>query len=93
MQHNIGLSYFLIYSIFIWFFFWLYNHSYILEKLRLSLNSKLPFLINYGIGCSFCFTFWSTVFLFFMINLHWVFIFICPVINLFIELIYNKLSS
>lgn len=92
-MYKIGSEDIVLYSLVIWFFFWLYNHSYILEKFRDCINSKLPFLIKYGIGCSFCFTFWVTLFLFIMTGLPLIFLFVAPVINLFIELIYQKLSK
>lgn len=82
-----------IYSVSVWFFIYIYKYSDIAKLFRQYLEYKLSSTVSYALTCSFCFTFWFSLFLF-IINIYPIYyVLICPVINLFLDLIYNKLKS
>jgi hypothetical protein len=83
----------ILYSLSVWFFIYIYKYSDIALPFKRFLEKKTPYYINYMPTCSFCFTFWVTA-LFFMVDVYSMqYVLVCPVINLFLDLIYNKLKS
>lgn len=82
-----------IYCVTIWFFFYLWNHSEILSKLRNFVYSRLNAVLAYLLQCSLCSTFWLTLVFFLMGFAPAFFICTAPIINLFIELSFRKLAS
>jgi hypothetical protein len=79
------------YSVFVWFFFYLWNYSYISSKVKDWTYSKLHKYIVYSLSCAFCFCFHTTLILSLFSVVGFEVVFIAPVISLFINLIYNKL--
>lgn len=84
-----------IYSVSVWFFFWLFNYSDICAKFKkktllfLNIYEKLSYLLQ----CPFCITFWVSVYLFIIGSIDSYFIFVAPVINLFVDLFYKNLNN
>ena len=90
----------IIYSLTVWFFFYLWNHADITEKARKFVYARIPEFLVYLLNCSFCSSFWLTLILAaiqvnlpFIGALNWIFIFVAPVINLFVELGYRNLRK
>ncbi len=82
----------LVYAISFYFFFYLFNHSWIGEGTKNWVIDKVPALVAYSIQCAFCLTFWFT-----LVLVCWevkppYFLITAPVVNLFLELSYRKLT-
>lgn len=81
------------YPLSVWFFFYLFNYSYLFESARNSVLRMLPTYGGYLLSCAFCTTFWLTAMATHVLPLSaWV-IFSAPVTNLFLDLAYKKLAG
>lgn len=83
----------LIYAISFYFFFYLFNHSWIGEGTKNWVIDRVPALVAYSIQCAFCITFWFTLIICSLEYRPSYFLITAPVINLFLELSYRKLTT
>jgi len=77
----------------IYFFYWLINHS---EGFSLWVKNNTilwPAKIKYMLGCSFCFGFWAALIIIIGTEYPYYLIFSTPVITMFLNLLYLKLSQ
>lgn len=84
----------IIYSLSIWFVFYLANHSDLFYPPRRWVYSKVGPFIGYLLQCALCCTFWISCALMtlkFISYKNWEFCMVSPVINMFVELSYRKL--
>lgn len=81
------------YALTIWFFFYLFNHADISYRLRQWIIARVPSYIAYAIQCSFCSSCYLTFALWLLFPISPWTIFVAPVINLFVELAYKKLTN
>lgn len=81
-------------TVIIYFFFFVYNHTEIGEKIqkkifplseRTILNEEI---VKYILSCSFCFPFWATTLTWPIYG--WQFIFINPIVIHFVDKFYSK---
>lgn len=84
---------YIIFALQFWFFFFLVNHSLILKKPREWVYSKLPSQMVYPLSCAFCSAFWFTTILFLTGINSYQLVLVSPVIVLFLELAFLKLTE
>ncbi len=77
----------------VWFCFYLFNHSVIFAGLKSYLDSKIPWQVMYSLECAFCFTFHFTLLMVVFGERRWPELFTAPVLALFIELAYRRLTA
>lgn len=82
----------LIYSLSVWFFFYLYNHAEITRPTRDWIVPRLPSPAAYMVQCSFCSTFYVTLVGVILVAVPTSYLLVAPVVNLFVELLYRKLK-
>lgn len=81
----------LIYSISVWFFFYLFNYSDIAAKFRDWVVGHMAKPFDYLVQCAFCTTFYITALA--AIKFPYWYILVAPVINLFIDMSYRNLKK
>lgn len=82
-----------LYSLFMWFWFFVFNHAILLMPLTQAFKERLPGYLAYSLECPFCFTWWAGVALWSLGLLPDAWVFTAPVINLFLSLVYDRLSE
>lgn len=86
------------YSLFVFFWYYLINNSDIAKPYRDKWYPKLHPNVTYAIKCSLCMTFWVSLIIYLInfivssINIPWYFIFVAPVINIFVYRLFNFLG-
>lgn len=81
------------YVIMCWFFFFLMNYADITARPAKWLRGVLGTKLSYATGCALCSCFWLTLVLviFTPIPVYWMFV--APVLHLFLDLAYQRLSG
>jgi hypothetical protein len=77
----------------IFFFYYLFNNSDILLNFRTWVFLNVGDSVTYALQCSFCFTWWASLMLFAYGFCPFIFVFVAPVINLFLYKILTKLNN
>ncbi len=82
-----------LYSLAIWFAFYMLNHSELLEKVRLALFPALPSWLGKVLSCPLCFCWWITA----ALSLLWFgftpTLLTAPVMTLLLDLVYLRLKG
>ncbi len=81
-----------IYSLAVWFFFYVANHSDLLAKPRGWALSKLPWWLEYSVTCAICSTFWASLALFLVGVVPLLFVFVAPPVVLGMNLTFLRLK-
>lgn len=87
------LSSIIIYALYIFFVFYIFNYAEILDLPRKWFMATLPTWMQYSFRCAFCFSFWVTLALFYFFALPLGFVFTTPPLLLFCDLTYKYLKS
>lgn len=87
----------------IYFFFWLYNYSYILQRLNKVITNletkakcqewKLLELVLYPLKCSFCFSWWVSIVLFYCKSNDFRLVCFNCLVCLFLDLTFKRLAG
>jgi len=83
----------LIYALFTWFFFFLFNYAEITSKPSTWAKGFLGAKLGYPLGCALCFSFWTTLGLWLIFPIPFLLVPTVAVSTLFIDLAYTKLSA
>lgn len=75
---------FALHCLSVYFAFHLLNCSDVMEPVRVRLYPRLPHLVSYMLGCSFCLTFWVTLGVALSGRAPWGWVLAAPVVNLLI---------
>lgn len=84
---------FMLYCLFVWFWFFLINHAVLLMPLSGWLKDRLPGYVIYSLECPLCFAWWLSAACWSCLDLPGLYVFAAPVVNLFLGLIYDRLSE
>jgi hypothetical protein len=87
------ISTLLIYSLTVFFLFYLVNHADLFDKVRLAVIPSLPHWLSYPIQCAFCACFWITLSLWYFNLADLWLVFTAPPVTLLLNLIFLKLKS
>ena len=84
----------IIWTLGLFFAFYLLNYADLTRPVSRWLHQKLPPKIGYALQCAFCWPFWVTL-AGYIIYPDWSFwtILVVPVLHLFVDLAYQKLSG
>lgn len=80
------------YSLTLFFFFFLLNYAEISKKPANWLKGFLGPVLGYPLRCSLCFAFWTTLVLWWLGKVPGTFVFIVPVVHLFVDSLYSRLN-
>lgn len=83
----------LIYCFSLFFTYYLFNYAEITRAPASWIKGLLGAKLSYPIACSFCSAFWSTLALYILGWVPGFWVLVAPVIHLFIDLVYQKLSG
>ncbi len=81
------------YSLTLFWAFYLLNYADITALYAKSLKEELGPIWGYPLSCAFCWGFWATLFLALIGVAPWWYLFTAPVVHLFIDLGYSRLSE
>jgi hypothetical protein len=82
-----------IYSLSLFFAFYVLNHSYVISDWVTSLLSEAPDWLSYLFQCPFCVTFWWTLWVAAFHLVPWFYVPTAPVVVLFLNLAYRSLYT
>lgn len=85
------IEYLIIYCLAAFSIFYLINYSEILEKQRKIIVAFFPDWLSYMIQCGFCFCFWLSIILYFLIGLQLWIVFTAPAFMMFMNLTFQIL--
>lgn len=84
---------YIVYSMGMFFMFYLVNHAEITDKPINWLFNKLPINIVKAFQCAFCFAWWISIPMAIFGIINWWYIICSPVINIFTNLIFLRLCE
>ncbi len=87
------ISFFILYCLWMFFAFYVVNHSPLTEEIREYWSKRLPYWMVYSLECAFCFTFWMGILICIIFDFPLCFAFAAPPVTLFMNLIFKRLKN